>query len=214
MNQKIKTIIYDFDGTIINTLPWHLRAYRESLKKLGVELSDKKIIKNCFNIIDTVAAKNLELEDVESFSKYYHQGARDGFKQADLHKNIIITLTKLNQLGYTVCLGSLGRRSNFDPALKRFDLEKYFKIILSYDECPHEKPIILQTLAKKINANPSEILIIGDAYNDIEAAKIMNSTIALYHPPEHEKFYSRASLQLLKPNFIIEDHLDIIKLLN
>ncbi len=210
---KPKAIIYDFDGTILNTLPWHLRAYRKTLKKFDIDAPDDEIIKKCFNIVDSVAAANFGIKDTALFSRYYREGAREGFRQAELHEHIIETLTQLNEQGYTVCLGSLARKSDFDPALERFDLKKLFKEILTFDQCPHEKPTIFRTLAEKVVTDTSTVLIVGDALNDIEAAKAMNTPVILYHNPMHERFYSRASLETQNPDYIIEDHLDIIKLL-
>lgn len=210
---KPKAIIYDFDGTILNTLPWHLRAYRQALKKFDIDAPDDEIIKKCFNIVDAVAAANFGIQDAALFSRYYREGAREGFKQAELHEHIIETLTQLNEQGYIVCLGSLARKSDFDPALGRFDLKKFFKETLTFDQCPHKKPTIFRTLAEKVVSDTSTVLIVGDALNDIEAAKTLNATVALYHTDIHERFYQRASLETHNPDYIIEDHLDILKLL-
>ncbi|MFA6098419.1 MAG: HAD family hydrolase [Patescibacteria group bacterium] len=211
--KKPQAIIYDFDGTILDTLPWHLKAYRKTIAKFGLEASDEEIISKCFNIVNEVAAHNFGIKDVEAFSNYYHEGARLGFRKAELHKNIIETLKALTNQGYTICLGSLARQTNFELALERFKLKQYFKVILSYDDCPFEKPIIFQTLAHKAGVDPVNVLVIGDAANDIQAAKSMKCQVALYHPPEHEKFYSLDSLQAFHPDYIIKDHLEIINLL-
>ncbi len=206
-------IIYDFDGTILDTLPWHLRAYRQAVEKLGAQLSDQQIIKKCFNIIDKVAAKNCGLDDATAFSKYYHQGAREGFKKATLHNNIVATLSKLNKLNYTVCLGSLARQHEFDPALEKFHLKQYFKYIMSFDDCPHEKPIIFKKLAQQATRDLPHVAVIGDAYNDIEAAKYIGARSITYHPSEHEKFYSEESLRAKNPDYIIKDHLELFNIL-
>ncbi|MFA6909278.1 MAG: HAD-IA family hydrolase [Patescibacteria group bacterium] len=207
-----QAIIYDFDGTLVDTLPWHLEAYRNALAKFDIQASDEDIITRCFNIIDPVAAKNFGIEDADAFAAFYSEGVKDGFRKADLHHHVIETLQKLKEMDYTLCLGTLGKHVEIDIALNRFDLQQYFDIILGYDECPHPKPVIFRTIAEKVGIDPAHILVVGDASNDIDAAKKMHSRVALYHPIEHEKFYPLAQLQVLAPDFVIADHVDVFKI--
>lgn len=47
-DKKIKSVIFDWDGTLGMTLHLWLEAYKSELKKLGLELSDQVIIDDFF----------------------------------------------------------------------------------------------------------------------------------------------------------------------
>lgn len=59
----IKAILFDFDGTLANSLPYYVKAYDRALQKFGFKWSKKQIGQNCFN----------KKEDVlcEEYSYYY-----------------------------------------------------------------------------------------------------------------------------------------------
>ena len=55
----IKSILFDFDGTLVNTLLLYLEAYNKALKKSGINFSDKKIVNNCFGKKEEEICQNL-----------------------------------------------------------------------------------------------------------------------------------------------------------
>ena len=62
---------------------------------------------------------------------------------------------------------------NAEDILKRFDLLKYFELIIGFNEVSEVKPSPdgLNLILKKWNINPSEAIFVGDMATDIQAGK-------------------------------------------
>ena len=136
----IKAIIYDFDGTLVDTtLNLHYNAYVYSLSKCGIKASRDEIIDKCFNKRDIEAAKSFGIS-ANKFSKYYRQRVIDDFKNVKLYPEVLSTF-KLIDL--PIAIGTSRDRKEIAPVLDKLQLSKYCNVIVTHDEVKKEKLIFL-----------------------------------------------------------------------
>ena len=68
---KIKAVIFDMDGTLIDTIPYHAESFKRIFELFGKKLSDKKISSvlrlNTEKIYEKLEAKKLLKLDLEKF---------------------------------------------------------------------------------------------------------------------------------------------------
>ncbi|MFA5134621.1 MAG: HAD family hydrolase [Patescibacteria group bacterium] len=211
---KVRAVIYDFDGTIIHSLPLHLEAYRYALLQSNVRISDRDIIKHCFNKSHEEAASSLRIDDTAALTKNHHDMLSKNLHSFNLEMNIEATLDELKKRRVRIFIGSLGLSDRINSILKRFNLTDTFDAIAGYDNSFKAKDEIFSVLISKNHLNPEHVLVVGDAENDIRGAKTIGATSVLYHPDEHEKFYALKNLKELMPDYIITDHLEILNILN
>lgn len=208
----IKAVIYDFDGTLVDNLHLHMDAYRETLLKLGVKADNKEIIKKCFNKLDGQAARNFGV-DVKLFSKYYYQGIIDRNKYLKLIPGTASILKQIKKMNLFLGLGSLRNQMEIKKIKKVILLEKYFDVIVPHSKKHREKPEIFDEVVRKLKLIPKQVLFVGDAENDIGAAKKIGAHSVLFFPKGRQEYYSLNSLKKLKPEYIIDNHKEIIGIL-
>lgn len=174
----IKAVLFDVDGTLIDSNDLHAAAWREAFRHFGVDLPLDKIHgqigKGGDNLIpallppDLVAAKQEEIESYRGdlFKRDYlprivpFPGVRDLFERivADGRQIVLATSAKAEELHFH--LGVIGA-SDLVAATT------------SADEVESSKPdpdIFSAALAKVAPATADEVLVVGDTPYDVEAA--------------------------------------------
>ena len=89
----IKAILFDFDGTLADTLPLYIKAYDGTLKSFGINFSDKKIVDECFGKTQDHICKNLNMpQKTDEFTDLYIAGINKYFDEAQLFNGVIDVL--------------------------------------------------------------------------------------------------------------------------
>lgn len=170
--QKIKAVIFDLDGTLANTLPLCIQAFRQSVKPLiNRSISDAEIIATFGpseeGTIMALAPNHYDKGD----SDYLHFYERlhemcpvpfDGIKE-------ILEILKNKAVHISMVTGK-GKQST-DISLKHFELTHFFEIIETGSPSGARKAEGIQTILnilKDIKSN--EIIYVGDAPSDIIAS--------------------------------------------
>ena len=181
INEELKNIdavIFDLDGTIVNSMWMWKNIDIEYLGKLGWECPDdlQKCIegmsfyetaiyfKNRFAIEDSIE-EIMECWNTMAFEKYQNEvllkeGALDFIKY--LHKN-----------GYRLGIATSNSKRLAYASLESRGIADYFSAVLTGDECGKGKPepdVYINT-AKKLDVNPSKCLVFEDLPAGITAGK-------------------------------------------
>lgn len=174
--KKIKFVIFDFDGTIADTLSFSFQKFLEMAKLLQIDnLSDKQIIK-------------------EIRSKSYQELLKGSFKKAwlkfpfvvNMIKNMQVELEKemenikffpgikkflfdLKKAEYKLAIISSNRKENIDKFIK-FNKLNVFDFVHGKTDL-FGKAGYLEKFLKDFSLNESEVIYIGDEIRDVEACK-------------------------------------------
>ena len=205
----IKAVIYDFDGTLADTLSAHYDAYAYSLKKCGVRADRKTIIANCFNRTDSDAAASFEI-DVTEFSKHYREQVVKNFKHVKLYPGALSTCKSID---LPLAIGTSREAKEILPMLDRLKLRELCKTIVTRDKVKRGKAEIFRKVCANLNVKPSETIVVGDSAADLEAANEINAKSVLFYPDEHRDYYDFKALKKHKPTFVIKNHKEIIDIL-
>jgi len=181
---KYSAVIFDLDGTIINSMPVWKKAVKELLQNKGINLNiemetklTKKttglgiketfvIIKEAFNMTDTI--ETLIDEQVKIAHKIYKQEVCfiDGF--LDFHNKL-----KKRQLKNGIATN--GNRNSLGLAKNTFNLEKFFGnhiyCVSDVNDISKPAPDLFLHAAKKLGVQPSKCIVIEDSIFGIKAAK-------------------------------------------
>ncbi|MBR3889243.1 HAD-IA family hydrolase [bacterium] len=174
----IKAVIFDMDGTILNTLDDVVDAVNHSLSKFGFKEYSKEDIKNAVGNGVRILMKRLVPEDVseqvfenflEYFIKYYSENMNNKTAPYD---DIISMLEKLRADGYKI--GVLSNK--FDSAVKELS-NKYFPnlvdVAVGQKDDVNEKPAPdgVFEVAKLLGVAVEECVYVGDSEVDIQTAQ-------------------------------------------
>jgi phosphoglycolate phosphatase-like HAD superfamily hydrolase len=176
---NIKSVIFDLDGTLANTLPLCIAAFKKSIEPLlQKEISDQEIIAS-FGPSEEGTIRKLipkhEKEGVAAYLKYYEQLhytcpiAFDGIKE-------LLEFLDAKQINLAMVTGK-GIHST-KISLQQFELTKCFDVLeTGSPEGPNKVNGIRNALAR-LNATAADSIYVGDAPSDITYCKQVGIPIA------------------------------------
>lgn len=188
MLNKIKhnNVIFDLDGTLIDSAPGILNSIEKALnkhkKKVNLPLQNTLIgppLKTTFqHILNT---QNTEIIDpiIKTFSLYYDTV---GYKNCNLYPGILQILKTLKQNKHNIFIVTNKRLNPTQKILKRLKIENFFIKIYTPDMLPpltFTKKELLGMLILDFKINVKEAVYVGDRHEDSCAAKDNNIQFVL-----------------------------------
>lgn len=176
---KIKAIIFDMDGVLIDAKDWHYEALNQALELFGYKISRYDHLVT-FDGLPT--KKKLEMLSIERGLPKELNNFINHMKQEYTMKYVFMkckplfchqyALSKLKAEGYKLALGSNSIRSTIDTMLGKADLMKYMDFTLSNQDVSKSKPDpeIYNKAISKLGLSPKECLIVEDNQNGVKAA--------------------------------------------
>lgn len=182
----IKHIIFDWDGTLVDTIPLIKKAYDYTFEKIGntkklsyqeiKEIAGKYSNQNIFNLIfadKQVEAKKHFYDFIEQTHLIYlqpFQGAEEILKYCE--KNNIKMHILTNK-----------KRTYLDLEKKQLNWDKYFENIICADEKEHDKPYPDTCLSLFTILPPAEeMLVLGDGDADVAMANVFGAKSVIFDP--------------------------------
>ena len=205
-----KVIIFDFDGTILNTEPFIGRLiYETYLKFTGKKLTLEDILRNygpsedgmLINLNDGSYDSN---EAFEYYLKMYKKMHEEFFTHIDKDLKNIFEYLKSNDIDTYIITGR--SKESLDISLDILDIRKYFKGYYTGSKKGINKPTSIRNLMNDHNYNNKELLYIGDTVNDINSMKEVDVkiiSIALYNLKNYDK------LNELNPGNVVKDYKEL-----
>ena len=177
--KKLQCVIFDMDGVIIDSEEIHKKAYYETFKNLGIEVSEElyktmtgsstinafqKLV-NHFNLDDI--PEELVLQKRKCYVNYFENDPT--LSLVNGVKELIQFLYKQN---LTLVLASSSAMVNINRVFSRFDLNEYFTAKISGADLIASKPHpeIFEKAAILGGVSKEQCIVIEDSDNGIEAA--------------------------------------------
>jgi beta-phosphoglucomutase len=170
--------IFDMDGVIIDSNPFHKVALKQFCQKYGHDLSEEQLkekiygrtnkdwITNVFGKLDERKLRAYADEKEALFRKLYEQ---------DVHalKGLITFLEAMDRLGIPRAIATSAPRTNVDFTLVHTGIEKYFSVILDDSFVSKGKPdpqIYIKT-AEALKLSPENCVVFEDSLSGVQAGK-------------------------------------------
>ncbi|HVS26406.1 MAG TPA: phosphoglycolate phosphatase [Burkholderiales bacterium] len=179
----LKAVLFDLDGTLLDTAPDLVDATNRTLSELGMAAVDAEIIRSYIGggiavLLQRALAATLKREpDMEIyqrglplFEKHY---ARVMLNQSRPFPGAVEGLQKMRAQGlHLACVTNKSERFTL-PLLEATDLRDFFELVVSGDSVPKKKPdpLPLTHACAHFGAKPHEALLIGDSPLDTQAAR-------------------------------------------
>lgn len=177
-NGKIKAVIFDMDGVLVDSEHVIESAAVKALKEYGVRARPEDFIPfvgaGDDRYIGGVAEKyglSYRKEMKERLYEIYLEILED---ELGVFEGALPLLESLKKEGYILALASSADRIKVNANLKAAGIpEEYFSLVLTGEDVSEKKPspeIYLET-AEKLGVSPGECVVVEDALNGIKSAK-------------------------------------------
>jgi len=174
-----KLIIFDMDGTLVNSSITIANAINFVRQNLGFEpMNQEKILKmvndHTLNPAQTFYhAKSFDKDHERWFSEYY---SKNHGKELVLYSGIKELLKNLKEQNYSLAVATNAYRGSTIESLTHLEIYDYFDAIACYDDVDKGKPYpdMLHKILKELNHKSEDAIFIGDGSRDEMASKRAN----------------------------------------
>ena len=179
MTEKIKAIVFDMDGVLIEAKDWHYEALNRALRLFGYEISRYDHLVTYDGLPTSKKLEMLTLE--KGLPRGLHQFIND-MKQrytvdiVNVQCSPLFTheyaLSRLKSEGYRLAVASNSIRSTIQLMMERSNLLDYLEFFLSNQDVKKAKPDpeMYATAIARLGLSPREVMVIEDNHNGIQAA--------------------------------------------
>lgn len=206
-----RAILFDFDGTLVPSLPLWVKCYQSAMHRFDHMLSEEDIIKRCFYRDWDVIANEFAIDDPEDLRLHVENGVREALLGSQLFPLALSLIQRCRALGLQTALVTSAARHIVEHALPSFLLHDQFEAVICADDVnhfkPHPEPI--QKTLRLLGRQPHEAIMIGDSSADMKAGKAAGTATALFLPDAHARFHSFELLRATEPDHIFSDHREL-----
>ena len=212
---KIKGVLFDLDGTLVNTTPLILESFRHTFKQFGMAVpSDSELVAGFGLPMRTAVTAYMPEETADEFCDAYRAYQRT--RHDELIEGIDgvgETLSALKRSGIKMAVVTSKKRPAAIRDLGCYDLVKYFDTIIACDDCDENKPLPGPSLMalKRLGLNGADCLAVGDSPYDLQSARAAGCQTAAVR---YTSFDWNFILNEGKPDYVLNKMTDLLTLID
>ncbi|WP_371369171.1 Pyrophosphatase PpaX [Sporomusa rhizae] len=171
---KFKGILFDLDGTLIDTSNLIIRSFQHTFDLHYRRYLSAEEIYDFFGKPLKAAMEYYGPDKVDDLIKTYrefnlahHDQLTTGFA------GVPETIQKLHNAGVLMAIVTSKTKRTAIRGLKLFDMDKHFPIVIGHEECQKHKPDPepVRLALTQLNLEPAECLMVGDSPFDLASAR-------------------------------------------
>lgn len=178
-----KICIFDFDGTLMNTITDVAICFNETLEKFGYNSHPIELYNNFVGgNLETVIGKLLDYNqtkiatesDIKKIKEYYSNLYLNCKKEnTKPYDGIIELLKKIENNGILLAINTNKKQALTEDLCKKFFYEVHFEKVIGYSEDYPSKPnpTAVYDILKCANLEKEDAVYIGDGLSDVKTAE-------------------------------------------
>lgn len=177
-NDRIRAVIWDMDGVIVDTGPYHYRAWRQVFGERGIEFTESEFQTHFGQRNDTIIRSALgqktTLEDIKTIAcqkeEIFRKIARENLRALP---GAVELIKSLREHDFKIGLASSAPYENIWLVLEGLRIKEYFDAIVSGHEVTEGKPSPQAFLlaASKLGVAPAGCVVVEDAVAGVAGCK-------------------------------------------
>lgn len=209
MNNEI-AVIFDMDGVICHTNPYHSLAFREFFSARNLSPTDEEFAEHMFGKSNSYILSHFLKRPVTGEEFLQMEEEKEGLfrKIYEPHiepiTGIIEFIADLKDNGVKMGVATSAPRANLDLILSKLPLREHFSSILASEDVKKHKPdpeVYLKS-AMNLGISPQQCLVFEDSFSGVSAALNAGMRVA--------GVLSTHTKEELPPcNFYIDNYIDL-----
>jgi HAD superfamily hydrolase (TIGR01509 family) len=189
--KKLESIIFDMDGVLVDSEPWHYEIESKLFEQLGLDVPEDVHLTYVGTAADHLYSDlkkryNLSLsvpELIEWDSEYRVKIFRE-MDNIKPNPGLIDLLEEIRSSGLKIGIATSSIYELVEIILEKCRINTYFDTITTTDQAGKSKPApdVYLLAAKSLGVAPSNCLVFEDSFNGINAAKYAGMFCVAYHP--------------------------------
>ncbi len=207
---SVKVIIFDFDGTLADTLDAIVSITNRLAKTYGYKPTepDELVQIRSMSSRDIVKQSKISIFKIPFLLRKIKSDLQNDIQQIKPIPGIKEALTQLKREGNLLGILTSNSEANVKIFLQEHGMEALFSFIDS-EKTLFSKHKALNTIIKKNNLVPEEVIYVGDETRDIESSQKINVKVIAVS----WGFNSREALAKQNPDFLIDKPSELVELM-
>lgn len=177
INKEIKLVIFDLDGTLIDSTSLWSQIDEKFFNRRGKPLPPtyaKEIAHVGLNVAAKITKdKYFPNEEIEDIIQEWEDLSLEAYtNDLQLKENADKTLELINKEGVFIALATANSKNLYDPCLRRLGIDKYFNYVIDVNSCKNGKdnPEIFDKVCEKFNIKRENTIVFEDSLTAIKTA--------------------------------------------
>lgn len=168
----MNVILFDFDGTIANSLEIALQVTNRLAKEFGYPITSLEEFKQLKNLTSREILKQAKISVfvVPFLVRRFNAEFGQSIQHLPIFPDIRETLLELKQQGHWLAIVSTNSEKNIRAFLKTQELSHVFDQVVSSSR-PFGKSRLIKKILRQNQFHPETVYYVGDETRDIEAAR-------------------------------------------
>ena len=174
-----RAVLWDLDGTLVDSEQDHWRAWKETLEGAGIAITHQDFLSSFGQRNDAILAKwlgeNAAAGKIEQIGHDKEERYRELVRQEGLLPlpGAAEWVARLHDDGWRQAIASSAPRSNVETVLDALQMRRWFEAAVSAEDVREGKPApdVFLAAAARLGAQPHGCVVVEDARAGIEAAQ-------------------------------------------
>ena len=207
--KRYRAVIYDIDGTVLNTLNMNMYPLMKIIKEeTGEDWSFEEVLK--FAAYPGMKVmEELNIKDKEETYNRWVRYVNEYQEGASLYEGFEEVFEKFRSANMVQAVVSAKTRKQYEIDVVSKGIDKYMSAVILADDTKLHKPYPepLLECVKRLDMAVDEVIYIGDAKSDYEAARNAHMDFG------YAKWGSVSGNGIDQPEYVFDQPLDLLKLI-
>jgi DNA helicase-2/ATP-dependent DNA helicase PcrA len=209
-NKHIKAVLFDLDGTIIDTEKYYRQYWPKGFAKFGYSMTDEQGLgmrslgkPYTDEYLKSLFGKDIETEEIKT---YVRNLVDEIVKQKglELKEGVVECLKFLKTKNIKIAIATATAIDRTEKYLTAANIKDYFDDVISAKNVPHGKPApdVYLTACEKLNIKPEDTIAVEDSPNGVLSASRAGCNVVMVpdqtEPDEELKKHIFKTLKSLK----------------